>query len=259
MHCTRPLNLYPQGFQCALWVRMESRPDPQPCCEGQLEHFRTLKSAWENSAQCRQIVAYLENNLARKREVKNIACFDLGALEFQDKRCFLKHVVAAKFRDVIQVFNDKPIGLVAQCREYCNNCKAILKELLSVDVLKNHRALLGVNKHTLVVLGESPQDAISQAAVSMNLDIEGGLNAEGNLNTKGPAAMLRTEIEDNGSAKKDDAEMFSNNAILDPSSPLLWEWKKQCPKPADFHDQGQQPELKAFGHRGMKLYWREDL
>jgi hypothetical protein len=247
MHCTRPLDPYPQGFQCALWVTHDTKDiyfKPQQCCEGQLEHFWKLKNDWENSAQCKQIVAYLNENIREKRVVHSIACFDLGPLEFQDERCFLRHVVAAKFRDVIEGWNDLgSVELVAQCREYCDNCKTILKELLNMDVLENQRALLDVDKHTLVMLGESPQNAISQAVVSMNLDIEGGLNAEGDLNTKGPAAMLRTEIEDNGSAKKDDAEMFSNNAILDPSSPLLWEWKKQCPKPADFYDQGQQPEL----------------
>jgi hypothetical protein len=55
MHCTRSMDPYPQGFQCALWVRHDVKPlesQPTQCCERRLEHLKKLKDDWEKSAQC---------------------------------------------------------------------------------------------------------------------------------------------------------------------------------------------------------------
>jgi hypothetical protein len=250
MHYSRILEPYPLGFVCALWVRVnETESHASECCKGKLEHFRKLRDDWLWSAQCQAIDDYLKEATPYKRVVQKIACFDLGALD--EDQHFLQHVVAARFRDVLQELNAGGIdefkvefALVAQCRQYCDNCKTILKELLGTDVLENQRALLAVDDHTFIMLGKPCNDAISPAAVSMNND------------SGGPAAIFSTQIVND----RDPHCFFQElNLDLNPTSPLLRQWFQQCGNGPSLHfyRNGNVPGSEAFDDLGIVLHWRE--
>jgi len=244
--------LYKQGTFCPIWVDLRSEPikkteDNKPiehvkeCCQNKpIEYFKDLLARWQDT----RLYTDLKRNIGEKatngRWARKVVCFDLGSLE--DDSCFLQHAVAATIRDTLSKrYGNGDIELSSQYRGYCVNCKYILEQLFDFEVQDNHRALLSVDEFTFALIGELPEDAISQAILSMTRKDNKG----------GPAALLRTAVHDDGS----DASRENGK---DWSSPLVYEWTQRCYKDnRTFYlsDSKTPPELQSFGEAEMKFYW----
>jgi hypothetical protein len=193
-------------------------------------------------------------------EVRHIVCFGLGHIGryrngTQSGRSYFQHLAACTVREILEqqqaIIHEQPaprqIKIYAQDPDYCDNCKATLKEKHRIEVAENPYGFVKIDKNTFV-LSFSPNIPVRQIIADLSLEYQG------------PAGMLCDRIESDGlsyavQSFNNDLHAFTSSYTTDPDSPNLAKYRDEC-MVLNLNDQELPHERQLFGRTALYIKQR---
>lgn len=182
------------------------------------EEDERVEAQWHNSRK--KLIGLLMKHKDKLKNVENVLCFGLGALDWRHPRSFVQHLAAATIRDTLNSIQQRGpsegIQVIAQDPAYCSNCTNILKSELSIEAVTSLKGFKEVTRNSFIIT-VAPSAPVCQIIADLT------------LNDGGPAAMLCDRFGDDYLAQERtrDGTLDALDTSDEPTRNMV-EYKKRC-------------------------------